>query len=53
MALCLATSLLGILRLDSFLTGLILLGSLLVYDVFWVRPDRSTLDPHTSLNSDG
>lgn len=36
-ALCLATSTLSILKLDSFLTAIVLLSALLVYDIFWVR----------------
>jgi minor histocompatibility antigen H13 len=35
-ALCLATSTLGLLKLDSFLTAIVLLSALLVYDIFWV-----------------
>jgi minor histocompatibility antigen H13 len=38
LALCLATTTLAILKLDSFFTAFLLLGVLLVYDIFWVRP---------------
>jgi hypothetical protein len=37
LALCLSTATLALLRLDSFLTAGVLLGVLLVYDIFWVR----------------
>jgi minor histocompatibility antigen H13 len=36
LASCLATTTLAILRLDSFFTAFLLLGLLLVYDIFWV-----------------
>ncbi|ODO04951.1 hypothetical protein I350_05562 [Cryptococcus amylolentus CBS 6273] len=36
LALSLSTETLGLLKLDSFATGFMLLGALLVYDVFWV-----------------
>jgi minor histocompatibility antigen H13 len=44
-ALSLSTATLQILRLDSFFTAGLLLGVLLVYDIFWVshaptRPQR-------------
>jgi minor histocompatibility antigen H13 len=38
LALALSTTTLALLRLDSFLTATILLGVLLIYDIFWVRP---------------
>jgi minor histocompatibility antigen H13 len=37
LALCLSTATLALLRLDSFLTAGVLLGVLLIYDIFWVR----------------
>ncbi|WWC88039.1 uncharacterized protein L201_002942 [Kwoniella dendrophila CBS 6074] len=36
LALSLSTATLGLLKLDSFLTAFLLLGVLLVYDIFWV-----------------
>ena len=36
LALCLSTSTLALLRLDSFFTAFLLLAVLLVYDIFWV-----------------
>ncbi|WRT65822.1 uncharacterized protein IL334_002772 [Kwoniella shivajii] len=36
LALCLSTATLALLKLDSFLTAFILLGVLLIYDIFWV-----------------
>lgn len=33
---CLATTSLAFIRLDSFFTAAVLLGVLLVYDIFWV-----------------
>lgn len=44
LALSLATSTLALLKLDSFFTAFLLLGLLLIYDIFWVRrvPARAT-----------
>jgi len=36
LALCLATTTLALLRLDSFFTAFLLLAVLLIYDIFWV-----------------
>lgn len=36
-ALCLGTAALALLKLDSFATAGLLLGVLLIYDIFWVR----------------
>lgn len=38
LALSLGTATLAILKLDSFLTAFMLLGVLLIYDIFWVSP---------------
>jgi len=41
LALSLGTATLALLKLDSFLTAFMLLGVLLIYDIFWVRAIRS------------
>ncbi len=38
LALCLSTTTLALLRLDSFFTAFLLLAVLLIYDIFWVSP---------------
>jgi minor histocompatibility antigen H13 len=40
-ALCLGTAALALLKLDSFATAGLLLGVLLIYDIFWVCPSIS------------
>ncbi|KAL7420132.1 hypothetical protein Q5752_005098 [Cryptotrichosporon argae] len=51
LALCLASSTLGLLRLDGFKTAFALLSLLLVYDIFWVFATPVMVDVARSIDA--